>query len=50
MKQLPLVFDSPRKGKPPTHWLDLSKQQREEAVLALGLPKFRANQLSKQLF
>ncbi|MDR1791003.1 MAG: 23S rRNA (adenine(2503)-C(2))-methyltransferase RlmN [Propionibacteriaceae bacterium] len=33
-----------------THWLELSKAERVDAVIALGLPKFRAAQLSTHLF
>lgn len=50
MKQLPLVFEAPRRGKPPKHWLDLSVDERREAIVAMGLPKFRANQISRHLF
>lgn len=50
MKQLPVVFEPPRKGKAPTHWLDLSAEGRKEAIAALGLPQFRANQMSRHLF
>ena len=50
MKQLPVVFEAPRKGKAPTHWLDLTVEGRKDAMVALGLPKFRADQLSRHLF
>jgi 23S rRNA (adenine2503-C2)-methyltransferase len=40
---------SPR-GKPPQHLADLTPQQRRDAVVALGLPGFRADQLSRQYF
>lgn len=50
MTTLPLVFDAPKRGKPPTHFADLSAEQRISAVAELGLPKFRANQLAKQYF
>jgi len=49
-RSLPLVFEAPRKGKAPTHWLDLTPDRRRDAVAALGLPKFRADQLSRHLF
>ncbi|HIT75424.1 MAG TPA: radical SAM protein, partial [Candidatus Avipropionibacterium avicola] len=49
-KQLPLVFEAPRRGKPPTHWADLDPEARIEAVQRAGLPKFRARQLSTQFF
>ena len=47
---LPLVFDSPRRGKPPTHWADLTAAERKAAVVEAGLPGFRAAQLSKHYF
>lgn len=50
MKQLPVIFDAPRRGKAPTHWIDLTPQGRKEAMARLGLPTFRANQLSRQIF
>lgn len=50
MKQLPLVFDAPARGKAPKHWLDLSNEERRETVVKLGLPKFRADQISRQVF
>lgn len=49
-KQLPLVFEAPRRGKPPTHWADLDAAGRIDAVEKAGLPKFRARQLSTQFF
>jgi len=49
-KELPLVFEAPRRGKPPTHWADLSVAERKDAVVKLGLPAFRAAQLSKHYF
>ncbi len=39
-----------RRGKPPTHLADLDTQQRRDAVRELGLPAFRADQLSRQYF
>lgn len=44
-----LVFDAPRRGKPPAHLLDLSRQERREAVAQLGMPAFRADQVSKHI-
>ena len=43
-----LVFESPRRGKPPRHLMDLDPAERREAVTALGLPAFRADQVSRQ--
>jgi len=43
-----LVFASPRRGKPPVHLMDLEPAARRDAVVALGLPGFRADQVSRQ--
>jgi 23S rRNA (adenine2503-C2)-methyltransferase len=45
-----LQFESPRGAKPPVHWADLSVAEREATVVELGLPKFRAKQLSTHYF
>jgi 23S rRNA (adenine2503-C2)-methyltransferase len=50
MTALPLVFDAPRRGKPPAHLADLDSSARRAAVTALGLPGFRADQLSRHYF
>ncbi len=48
---LPLVFDEPRgRVKPPRHLADLSPPERAEVVTGLGLPAFRAGQLSRHYF
>ncbi len=47
---LPLVFNAPRRGKPPTHWADLSPTQRREQVEAAGHRAYRARQLSAHYF
>ena len=47
---LPLVFDAPRRGKPPRHLADLDAAGRREAVAALGQPAFRARQLAHHYF
>ncbi len=48
---LPLVFDEPRgRKKPPRHLADLTPAERAEAVAELGLPAFRAGQLSRHYF
>lgn len=43
-----LVFDAPRRGKPPLHLMDLDPAGRRQAVQDLGLPGFRADQVSRQ--
>ena len=46
-KQLPLVFDEPRgRKKPPRHLADLTPAERKTLVTEMGLPGFRAKQLS----
>ena len=45
-----LTFTAPRRAKPPRHLADLSSSERVEAVRALGLPAFRARQLSTHYF
>ncbi len=50
MTTLPLVFDAPRRGKPPRHLADLDPVERRDAVRDLGLPAFRADQLARHYF
>ncbi len=47
---LPLVFDPPRRAKPPRHFADLDDADRAAAVAALGLPAFRGKQLANQYY
>jgi 23S rRNA (adenine2503-C2)-methyltransferase len=47
---LPLVFDPPKRGKPPRHLADLAPGERRTAVEALGEKGFRANQLARHYF
>ena len=42
-----LTFEAPRRGKPPRHLADMTSAERREAVAALGLPAFRADQVSR---
>ncbi len=49
-EERPLVFTAPRRGKPPRHWLDMSADERVAAVKELGLPAFRAKQISTHWF
>ncbi|MBI1351642.1 MAG: 23S rRNA (adenine(2503)-C(2))-methyltransferase RlmN [Actinomycetales bacterium] len=44
-----LVFEAPRRGKPPIHLLDLAPEERRAAVVDLGLPAFRADQVSRHV-
>lgn len=45
-----LQFESPRGAKPPVHLADLSVEEREAKVIELGLPRFRAKQISTHYF
>lgn len=45
-----LQFASPRVKQPATHLADMPLADREAKVVELGLPKFRAKQISKQYF
>jgi 23S rRNA (adenine2503-C2)-methyltransferase len=50
MTALPLVFDAPKRGLPPTHLADLDPAALRAAVTDLGLPGFRADQLARQYY
>lgn len=50
MTALPLVFEAPRRGKPPRHLADLTAAERRDAAAELGLPAYRADQLSRHYF
>src|SRR3954467_9248254 len=45
-----LEAPTPRRGKPPRHLADLDSGARRAAVADLGLPAFRADQLSRHYF
>ncbi len=47
---MPLVFAAPKRGKPPRHFADLPPDERAAAVTELGLPAFRAKQLSTHYY
>ena len=47
---LPLVFDPPRRERPPRHLADLDPAGRRAAVAELGERPFRADQLSRHYF
>src|SRR5688572_4122305 len=50
-KNLPLVLEEPRgRRKPPRHLADLSMDERLAAAAELGVPAFRAKQLSAHYF
>ena len=44
-----LVFEAPRRGKPPVHLLDLDREGRKRAVTELGMPGFRADQAARHV-
>ena len=51
IKTLPLVFDEPRgRKKPPRHLADLDEAGRKGLLEEMGLPGFRARQLSMHYF
>jgi 23S rRNA (adenine2503-C2)-methyltransferase len=50
MTSLPLVFDPPKRALPPRHLADLDIAGRRAAMTELGLPGFRADQLSRHYF
>lgn len=45
-----LSFTAKRRGKPPVHLADLDEASRREWAKELGLPAFRADQLSRHYF
>jgi 23S rRNA (adenine2503-C2)-methyltransferase len=45
-----LEFNAPRGAKPPRHFADLTREEREAVVTDLGLPKFRAKQIATHYF
>ncbi|HEY3737648.1 MAG TPA: 23S rRNA (adenine(2503)-C(2))-methyltransferase RlmN [Jatrophihabitans sp.] len=45
-----LVFDAPKRGLPPTHFADLDEDERRTTLIELGVPRFRADQLSRQYY
>ena len=49
-KEIPVVVRTPKRTKPPRHWIDLSVEERVQAVKDLGLPAFRARQISTHVF
>src|SRR4029450_3273539 len=50
MTALPLVFDAPRRGMPPRHLADLTREEARVAVTELGHPAFRADQLARHFY
>lgn len=50
VKSLPLVFDAPRRSKPPRHLADLDADERKAAATELGEPAFRVKQVAHHYF
>src|ERR1700710_2284324 len=50
MTSLPLIFDAPRRGKPPVHLVDLDPAGRKQAVTRAGQPAFRADRWPRHYF
>jgi len=50
MTALPLVFDAPKRTKPPRHLADLTREEARTAVTELGHPAFRADQLARHYY
>ena len=45
-----LSKDHARRGKPPMHLVDMSRQERLDVIERLGMPKFRVSQLANHYF
>ena len=45
-----LVMEAPRRGKPPRHLADMTLAERRDVVVAAGLPRYRADQVSGHWF
>lgn len=45
-----LAKDHARRGKPPVHFADMTQAEREEAMKALSLPRFRVKQLANHYY
>lgn len=49
-RALPLVFDAPKRSKPPRHLADLDAEARKAAAADLGEPAFRVKQVAHHYF
>ena len=45
-----LILETPKRPKPPVHWSDLTVEERKQKVTEIGLPAFRADQISRQWY
>ena len=51
MDEIKLVFDEPKQRvKPPKHFADLAPEERKVLATELGIPAYRANQMSVHFF
>lgn len=51
MSEIPTIqLLAPKRGMPPKHFADLTKDERVEAITELGLPKFRADQIARHYY
>lgn len=51
MSEIPTIqLLAPKRGMPPKHFADLTKDERIEAITELGLPKFRADQIARHYY
>jgi 23S rRNA (adenine2503-C2)-methyltransferase len=50
MSALPLLLEAPRRGMPPRHLADLTREEARTAVGELGQPAFRADQLARHFY
>lgn len=45
-----LQFAAPKRGMPPKHFADMTREERIEALAEIGLPKFRADQIARHYY
>ncbi len=45
-----LQFAAPKRGMPPKHFTDMTREERIDALAEIGLPKFRADQIARHYY
>ncbi|SQG64902.1 ribosomal RNA large subunit methyltransferase N [Corynebacterium renale] len=45
-----LQFAAPKRGMPPKHFADMTREERIDALAEIGLPKFRADQIARHYY
>lgn len=45
-----LQFAAPKRGMPPKHFADMTRDERIDALAEIGLPKFRADQIARHYY